>query len=98
MPIAVIKRFLADVKDRAGYPANAGAYNGAASDADMAALATNVLRARKGEAHGYAAILISHCQRAEELPAIVRSILEEIHRALAGNQGNGGAGQQLGLV
>jgi hypothetical protein len=37
-------------------------------------------------------------QRAEELPAIVRSILEEIHRALAGNQGNGGAGQQLGLV
>ena len=50
MPIAVVKRFLADVKDRADYPANAGAYNAAASDVEMAALATNVLKARKGEA------------------------------------------------
>jgi putative ATP-dependent endonuclease of OLD family len=99
MPIAVIKRFLADVKDRADYPANAGPYNAMASDAEMAVLATKVLKARKGEAHGYAAILVSHCQGADELPATVRSILEEIHKALSGGyQGNGGAGQQIGLV
>jgi putative ATP-dependent endonuclease of OLD family len=99
VPIAVIKRFLADVTDRNDYPANAGAYTAAASDADMATLATKVLKARKGEAHSYAAILVSHCQNADELPATVRSILEEIHRALCGGEeGNGGAAKQLGLV
>jgi putative ATP-dependent endonuclease of OLD family len=52
------------------------------SDADTALLATKVLKARKGDAHGYAGIFISHCQSAAELPTTVRTILESIHAAL----------------
>jgi putative ATP-dependent endonuclease of OLD family len=52
-------------------------------DGEVAALAVKVLKARKGDAHGYAAILISHCQKAAELPPTIREILETIHRALS---------------
>jgi len=80
-PIAVVRRFLDEVKDRTDYPA-VGAYDPAAGDADVAALAVKVLKARKGDAHSYAAKLISHCQNAAELPATIREILETIHKAL----------------
>ena len=82
MPIAVIRRFLNEVKDRSDYP-TVGAYNPTAGDTDVTALALKVLRERKGEAHGYAAMLISHCQNADELPATIREILETIHKALS---------------
>ena len=82
MPIAVVRRFLNEVKDRSDYPP-VGVYNPAAEDADVATLARNVLIARKGEAHGYAATLISHCQSADELPVTIREILEAIHKALS---------------
>ena len=81
-PITVVRRFLNEVKDRSDFPA-VGAYDPAAGDADVAALAAKVLKARKGDAHGYAAILISHCQNAAELPATIREILETIHTALS---------------
>jgi putative ATP-dependent endonuclease of the OLD family len=80
-PIEVMRRFFDEVKDRADYPA-VGAYDPAASDSDIAALAVKVLKARKGEAHGYAAMLIGHCQKVSELPATIRTILETIHKAL----------------
>jgi putative ATP-dependent endonuclease of OLD family len=98
MPTSVTKRFLADVSTRSDYPANAGTYNASATDRDIAALATNVLKARKGDAHGYAAILVSHCQTADELPAIVRTILEDIHAALSGGDQGGDAPQQMELA
>jgi putative ATP-dependent endonuclease of OLD family len=81
-PIAVVRRFLDEVKDRADYPA-VGAYDAAAGDADVAALATKVLKARKGDAYGYAAMLIGQCQNAAELPATIRQILETIHKSLS---------------
>jgi putative ATP-dependent endonuclease of the OLD family len=80
-PIVVTRRFLDEVKRRADYP-SVGAYDPAISDADAALLATKVLKARKGDAHGYACIFISHCQSAAELPTTVRTILESIHAAL----------------
>jgi putative ATP-dependent endonuclease of OLD family len=46
-------------------------------------LAVKVLKARKGDAYGYAAMLISHCLNAAELPASIREILETIHKALS---------------
>jgi putative ATP-dependent endonuclease of OLD family len=67
---------------RADYPA-VGGYDPAAGDAEVAALAMKVLKARKGDAHGYAAMLISHCKDAAELPATIRGILETIHKALS---------------
>lgn len=81
-PIAVVRRFLNEVKDRPDYPA-VGVYDPAAGDADVAALAIKVLKARKGDAYGYAAMLISHCKNAAELPATIREILETIHKALS---------------
>jgi putative ATP-dependent endonuclease of the OLD family len=81
-PIAVVRRFLNEVKGRLDYPAAVGTYDPAAGDADVAALAVKVLKARKGDAHGYAAMLVSHCQKASELPGTIREILETIHKAL----------------
>jgi len=81
-PIAVVRRFLDEVSKRSDYPA-VGAYNPAAGDGDVADLARAVLKARKGEAHGYAAVLIRHCQSAAELPTTIREILETIHKALS---------------
>lgn len=81
-PIAVVRRFLEEVKDRPDYPA-VGAYDPAAGNAQVADVAAKVLKARKGDAYGYAAILVSQCQNAAELPAIIREILEAIHKALS---------------
>jgi len=81
--IPVLKRFFADVTTRSDYPNVDVVYDAAASDQAIRALAVKVLKARKGEAHGYAAILIEHCQNANELPKTIRMILEEINKALA---------------
>lgn len=82
IPVAVVRRFFSGVKDRPDYPA-VGAYDPAASDADVLTLASKVLKARKGDAHGYAAMLIAQCQNAGELPATIREILETIHKVLS---------------
>jgi putative ATP-dependent endonuclease of the OLD family len=90
-PVGVLKRFLADVSTRADYPARAGAYNANAQDRAIRDVAAQVLKHRKGDAHGYAAILISHCQSADEIPPTIRAVLEEVHKALAGaNHGDAG--------
>jgi transposase len=47
-------------------------------DAWVAVFLDLVLIARKGEAHGYAAILIAQCQHADEPPATIRAILAGI--------------------
>jgi putative ATP-dependent endonuclease of OLD family len=83
LSLAVLKRFLAEAATRPDYPAGAGAYDPAAGDKETRALALSVLIARKGEAYGYAALLIAQCRNADELPATIRSILEEIHEAVA---------------
>ena len=79
----VKRRFLNVVKDRADYPSNCARYNATDSDADVSALTLNVLKARKGDAYGYAAALINECQSANELPGTIRSVLEEIQKAVA---------------
>jgi putative ATP-dependent endonuclease of the OLD family len=81
--ISVLKRFFADVTQRSDYPNVDAVYDAAAPDQSVRALAVKMLKARKGEAHGYAAILIGHCQNANELPKTIRMILEEINKALA---------------
>lgn len=81
--LPVLKRFLAEVAARPDYPGNAGTYNPAAAEKDIRELATKVLVARKGDAHGYAALLIAQCQTADELPQTIRSILEEIHKVVS---------------
>ena len=82
MPISVVRRFLIEVNTRADYP-QMSKYDPAAADREVAKLATEVLKARKGDAHGYAAILMEQCQDADELPETIRMILETIHALVA---------------
>lgn len=81
MPIGVIRRFLDAVKERLDYP-NEPQYDDAMDEATTLALALKVLKARKGDAHGYAAFLVGQCDNADELPKTVREILETIHKEL----------------
>ncbi len=48
-------------------------------------------QARKGDAHGYAALFVRECQTADQLPATIRSILEAIHAELKPEEANDGS-------
>ena len=48
-------------------------------DDEIKKLATDVLKARKGDANGYASLLIRQCTDADQLPKTVKTILEEIN-------------------
>ncbi len=80
-PVAVLRRFLDEVKDRADYPSHPKP-DPAMTDPEIKELARKVLKDRKGDAYAYGAILIMQCQKADELPATIRTILEEINAAL----------------
>jgi putative ATP-dependent endonuclease of OLD family len=80
--IDIQRTFLEDVKSRADYPAKAKAYATAMADDDVRKLASDVLLARKGEASGYAAILIAHCQTDADLPLTIRTTLLAIQEHL----------------
>lgn len=81
MPAPTLRRFLDVAKDRRDYP-QAKTYAATMSDEEVRALAKEVLLARKGEAHAYGEILISHCEGLADLPATLRGVLEKIHGAL----------------
>jgi putative ATP-dependent endonuclease of OLD family len=53
------------------------------NDAAVKDLARKVLKDRKGEAHGYAALLIAECKTENELPATIRTVLAKIQDTLA---------------
>lgn len=81
MSVAVVRRFMEEVKGRSDYPA-VGTYDPAMNETDLLTLAGKVLKARKGDSYGYAAMLVAQCQKASELPQAIREILETIHQAL----------------
>ncbi len=83
VPIAVVHRFLNEVKDRSDYPSEQGTYDPNANEAHVTALAVNVLKARKGDGYGYAALPVACCEKAAELPATIREILDTIHKELS---------------
>lgn len=97
---AVHIRFLVAVQDREDYPTALAKFDVLFDDeAKAKALALDVLKARKGEAHGYAAIFIRECQTADQLPKTIRDILKAIHAALATpddeDDGGGGGGDDF---
>jgi hypothetical protein len=77
MPAPTLRRFLDVAKDRRDYP-QTKKYAATMSDEEVRALAKEVLLARKGEAHAYGEILISHCEGLADLPATLRGVLEKI--------------------
>lgn len=79
---AVHRRFLASVAVRSDYPSGAARYTATMSDSEVARLAVEVLKARKGEGWAYGALFIERCCTVAELPEFVRSVLVEIDEAL----------------
>lgn len=79
--VQILKRFLEASKTRADYPA-VGIISDEMEDDQVRKLAQNVLKARKGEGYSYAALLISECTAASELPETIRMILETINSEL----------------
>ncbi|BBX01949.1 hypothetical protein BST36_30155 [Mycolicibacterium moriokaense] len=82
IPVTTLRRFLESVSARADYPGTHHPYNPAMSDDDVPALTFNVLKARKGEAYAYAAMLIEQCETEAELPTELVTILIKIDQEL----------------
>lgn len=80
----VQRRFLGEVSQRSDYPGGADhAYTAATPDADVPVIAMKVLKKRKGDAWGYAAMLIEQCETEGEIPEFLREIVAHIDAALA---------------
>lgn len=82
VPVAVLRRFLDAVSERSDYPSDQCPYSSATPDEDLKATAFSVLKHRKGEARGYAAMLIEQCRSAEDLPEFVRTVLLRVDEIL----------------
>lgn len=77
-PVAVLRRFLDDVSQRSDYPTEGSAYSAAISDDDVRRITRDVLSVRKGEAWGYAAIVLDYCNVEEDIPEFLRTMLDAI--------------------
>lgn len=84
IPVETQRRFLEDVSTRGDYPTTNHPFDPAIDDADVPTLVRKVLKARKGEAYAYAAVLIEHCETEAELPTELVGILVAIDAELRG--------------
>jgi putative ATP-dependent endonuclease of OLD family len=82
-PHLVLRRFLDDVVTRPDYPSGGASYSSTTSDDDLPNIALAVLKERKGDAWGYAAMLLEHCTSEAELPEFLRTVLLEIDEVLS---------------
>jgi putative ATP-dependent endonuclease of OLD family len=80
--VKALERFLTQAAGRKDYPKELGMIQPGASEQDVRALTCEVLKKRKGFAHGYAACVIAECQSETELPATVVLVLDAIHNEL----------------
>jgi putative ATP-dependent endonuclease of OLD family len=80
---AAVRRFLEDVQARGDYPTKCGQYHEMSTEDEVRDLARRVLEARKGDSYAYGAMLVTQCQDATELPAMIRQVLEKIHATLS---------------
>lgn len=83
IPVAALRKFLVSVSSRADYPSECGAYAATMSDDDVKKLTFKVLKARKGDAYGYAVLLIEQCETQAELPQELTKILIKIDEDLS---------------
>lgn len=82
VPTHVLRRFLDSAVQLSDFPVHQATYHSTVVDEDLAEVALKVLKARKGDAYGYAALLIEHCQSREELPEFLVTALERINEVL----------------
>ncbi len=81
LSVEVQRSFLNEARHRSDYPQERQ-YSPEMSDDNVKDLCKRVLKARKGEAHGYAANLIEHCKEREMLPDFIRTVLEALNLVL----------------
>jgi putative ATP-dependent endonuclease of the OLD family len=78
----VLRRFLDEVCTRSDYPSQQAPYSTDTPDEQIADAAFRALKARKGQGHGYAAMLVETCTAEAELPEFLVSALLSIDAAL----------------
>lgn len=83
VPVAVLRRFLDEAVKRDDFPAHRATYDATKTEAELPAIACKVLKARKGDAWGYAALLIDQCQDRSELPSFLVDALDRINELVA---------------
>lgn len=84
IPVETQRRFLDDVSTRVDYPTTNHPFDPGIDDTEVPTLVRKVLKARKGEAYAYAAVLIEHCATEAELPTELVDILVLIDADLRG--------------
>lgn len=82
MPIHVLRLFLVAAIKRSDFPRDQGTYQENMEDTETRELAYLVLRARKGEANGYAALLMEQCNTEDDLPEFFRDLLIAVNKSL----------------
>ena len=81
-PVVVLRRFLDEVSQRPDYPVSQGPYSSDTPDEKVGDITFKVLKARKGDAWGYAAMVMDHCELEVEIPEFIREVLTTIDKSL----------------
>ena len=82
VPTAVLRRFMDEAVQLPDFPTHQAKYDSSTTDAQLPEIALKTLKARKGDAYGYAALLIENCQSREDLPEFLVVALERINEVL----------------
>lgn len=85
VPTSTLRMFLDQVSQRDDYPTSFPYAGASVADTDLAEIALNVLKGRKGDGYGsaYAGALIEQCQAENELPTFIYNALIKIDADLA---------------
>lgn len=83
VPTAVLRRFMDEAVQLPGFPTHQAKYDSSTTDAQLPEIALKTLKARKGDAYGYAALLIEGCQSRDDLPEFLVAALERINEVLS---------------
>lgn len=83
VPTAVLRRFMDEAVQLPDFPTHQAKYDSSTTDAQLPEIALKTLKARKGDAYGYAALLIEDCQSRDDLPEFLVAALERINGVLS---------------
>lgn len=80
--LSALRRFLDVASSRTDYPSQKAPYGAETPDGELQDVAFRALKERKGQAHGYAALLIEQCESEDDLPAFFVTALDHIDKVL----------------
>jgi putative ATP-dependent endonuclease of OLD family len=83
VPTAVLRHFMDEAVQLPDFPTHQAKYDSSTTDAQLPEIALKTLKARKGDAYGYAALLIEGCQSRDDLPEFLVAAVERINEVLS---------------